>query len=528
MRDTLKRKWRPRPPGFIGAGNHPGSIRAEDGFVIVAALVSLIVLLLIVGAMTMLAVQTADKAQRDPLVRSAVQAADTGLQTAFYRLNSLSQWEDDPNNANYLLTPCITANLNASAGLASLALAAHVNTYGSSSWCDPSSPYPTGPYPTGYPAGQAIGNGESFIYQMTPIIQLGGDPTGVYRRIVATGYATNGQRVVQRRVLETTRAPYPPGISANYSIAALHDIYIEGSSHSGTAASPAPLAANRNVTVTSGGQCGTIRYGPPGSGGAFSGTPTNCPPGQTISALTRPLPVPDVFSVPATNNDAAIACTGCTFTNGNLTISGNSSTILTLSHLSTDGTNPTNYVLCSAAVTGQATLSINDTTGPVLIYLVTPGSTGPWGSQCTPQTVGTEQYQFFVAGGASLSALNPNPLNFQLWAPGLSQPSTYLQCSSSYTANPCETQMNLAGGSATTVPMQLVAPNSFIQIAGGTVVVGLVYVWDTFVTGGATITPFLELDSELGHTGRLGASQTDWRECTSATPPSGSAPDQGC
>jgi hypothetical protein len=463
-------------------------------------IVTVLILVLVLGIATAAvsqAIQVSSKANRDPLVKAALQAADAGVQTAIFRLNSLAQYLTNTTTT----TPCVEATVDANANLTGLVLEAALTT--GPSWC-PASP------------AQRIGNGETFSYQMSPILTVRGnpaDPDGLHytldRRIVATGTATGPRGTLTRRVVQTVTAPQPSLLFYDYALLGQSAVTVSGSAQVGSATTPAPIRSNHNATVqlSSGGiQCGNVVYGPPGSGGSFTGAATGCPSGQTVSAAPGAFPLP-TLTAPTSNNNTALAnaCAAltvgsCTFSSGNLTLSGSPATTLTIP--------AGNYELCSITVSGASTLVIGDTAAsPVVIYIDPPGTNG-----CTPPSSGAVS----IAGNAKLTATTGvSPSAFQLQVAGLSgSPSA------------ASTAVNVSGSSSLQTPMTLVAPYSNVTIGGSTSLLGGVLGDAVTVSGNAVLTPFGQLS--LPSTGTPLYRKGTYTECTPSPPPSGSPPDQGC
>jgi hypothetical protein len=463
--------------------------------VIVVTLLILLIVLAIVTAAISQAIQVSSKANRDPLVKAALQAADAGVQTAIFRLNSLAQYLTNSPTT----TPCVEATVDANQNLTGLVLEAALTT--GPSWC-PASP------------AQRIGNGESFSYQMSPILTVGGnpaDPDGLHytldRRIVATGTVSGAGGTLTRRVVQTVTGPQPSLLFYDYALLGQNAVTVSGSAQVGSATTPAPIRSNRNVTVqlSSGGvQCGNVVYGPPASGGTFSGAATGCPPGQTVSSAASAFPLPTI-GPPSSNNNAALATAcaailSCTFSSGILSLSGSPATTLTMPAGS--------YELCSITVAGASTLVIGNTAAsPVVIYIDPPGTNG-----CTPPSSGAVS----IAGNATLTATTGvSPNAFRLLVAGLSG-----------SPGAASTAVNLSGSSSLQTPMTLVAPYSTVTIGGSTNVLGAALGDTVTVSGNAVLTPFAQLS--LPSTGTPLYRKGTYTECTPSPPPSGSPPDQGC
>jgi hypothetical protein len=329
------------------------------------------------------------------------------------------------------------------------------------------------------------------------------------RRIVATGTVSGAGGTLTRRVVQTVTAPQPSLLFYDYALLGQSAVTVTGSAQVGSATSLGPIRSNHNATVqlSSGGvQCGNVVYGPPGSGGSFTGAATGCPSGQTVSSASSAFPLP-TLSPPSSNNNTALASAcaaltvgSCTFSSGNLALSGSPASSLTIPAGS--------YELCSITVGGGSTLVIGDTAATsVVLYVDPPGTNG-----CTPPSSGAVS----IAGNAKLAGTTGiSPSQFQLLVAGVSgSPSA------------ASTVVNVSGSSSLQTPMTLVAPYSSVTIGGSTSLLGAVLGDAVTASGNAVITPFAQLS--LPSTGTPLYRKGTYIECTPSPPPSGSPPDQGC
>jgi hypothetical protein len=351
---------------------------------------------------------------------------------------------------------------------------------------------------------------------MTPILTVSGnppDPDGLHytldRRIVAIGYANGPRGVITRRVLETVSDLDPALLVQNYTLFGQASVTVSGGARVGSASLPAPIHSNKDVSVSlsnGGVQCGNVTYGPPGSGGSFTGTAGNCPPGQTVSQASGVAPLPSP-AAPASNNASLLTLCAviptCSFdtTSRNLKLNGPPAATLTLP--------PGTYDLCSLSLSGSSTLVISDATAPVVIYIDAPGSNG-----CSSSGGGVS-----VAGNSTVMTptAGVSPENFQLLVAGL--PNS-LDASS--------TAVNLAGNSSLQqASMTLDAPYSQVSIGGGTNLNGAVIGDQVTVGGSAQLSSATGLSLPTSGAPAL-YKKGAYTECIPAVPSAPTPPDQGC
>lgn len=284
----------------------------ESGFALPTALGVLVVLLILSAVALTAASSVSSSANRDAKQKAAVAAAEAGVQTAMYRLNSLEQVLDFRNPP----LPCIVNTASAAGGATvsppTLQLQAAV-TVNDQAWCPASGP-------------EAIGNGESFSYRLTPILAASADPDGVEatldRKLVVTGRASGFTRRVRQHVsaLDVAR------LFRSYAAVAGNSLSLSENAHVGAATGPSHVRSDGGIAIRGSSQvCGNATPGPAGavslsgSGSACAGYSTEpapytlsvprpsasgssnslldglclvaCPPGISWSASTRRLTV---------------------------------------------------------------------------------------------------------------------------------------------------------------------------------------------------------------------------------------------
>jgi type II secretory pathway pseudopilin PulG len=234
----------------------------EEGFALPTAL-AVLVLLLIFSAIALTAGSSVSStANRDARQKAAVAAAEAGVQTVMYRLNSLQQVLDFHQPP----LPCIVNTAAASAGASvtppTLQAQAGV-TINDQAWCPVSGP-------------EALGNGESFSYQLTPILAASADLDGVEatldRKVVVTGHASG----FTRRVRQDISAVDVSRLFKSFAAVAGNALNLNQNSHVGISGSPANVRSDGSIRVRDSSQvCGGATPGPNESV-SFSGSGSVC------------------------------------------------------------------------------------------------------------------------------------------------------------------------------------------------------------------------------------------------------------
>jgi len=477
-------------------------MRRDDGIVMAIGVIVLFVVLLVSAAVAAQSLQVSSKSNRDPLENEAIQAGDTGLETALYRLNALASTTTSSTSS----TPCPVAIVDANGNVQSLELAGST-TIGSTSWC-PSSPQTS----SGSPATQSLGNGESFSYQMTPIQST--TQTGFFtdpREIVATGSATGGSRTVYARVRETVGAFSLPGGGGGGGIEAVKSLNVTGGAIVGSTSNPIPLYSNGTVYVDSNStQCGQISYYV-----SVTDNSTKCANPPPIK-LSSPIYVPAASLLPFTSGmvcNSISSCdaylTGTTCAPGtHCTVTGSSPTasVVISSNKANVTLQPGIYAMCSFQITGGllAISSAASASNPVIFYI-------------EPQSVcGSTTAGFSIQGGSVSSSAGP--YSFVVEVAGASGSA------GSVTIN--------GNSRSSGVPLTVIAPNSTVTINGtSSTVVNQEYVVGNTINLSGNMQ--FDVSGPVGSTGSSGGATSlyqplGYTECSAAIPPAGSAPDQNC
>ena len=203
----------------------------ESGIAIAIALSVLLIAMLLTGVAAGVAIQTKQFTARDSNAKAAIEAANAGLRTAVYRLNT---YQPGPG---FCPTPTATAVGTGGAPSATL--------------CPPDGP----------DVSQGLGNGATFTYWVSEAMQAGDSCTGpdvantqsdvAQRCITSVGTAGGVAARVQERIAAYTSTPaFPTAIFGTRSVVISNNVTIT----SDTPGTPALLGTNGSLTI--GGQGG--------------------------------------------------------------------------------------------------------------------------------------------------------------------------------------------------------------------------------------------------------------------------------
>jgi hypothetical protein len=198
----------------------------ESGVAIAIALAVLLIAMLLTGVAAGIAIQTKQFTTRDSNAKAAIEAANAGLRTAVYRLNT---YQPGPG---FCPTPTATA-------------------VGSTGAPSPSLCPPDGP-----DVSQGLGNGATFTYWVSRAMQAGDRCTGpnvantqsdvAQRCITVVGTAGGVAARVQERTAAYTSTPaFPAAIFGTRSVVINDNVTIT----SDTQGTPALLGTNGSLTV---------------------------------------------------------------------------------------------------------------------------------------------------------------------------------------------------------------------------------------------------------------------------------------
>lgn len=357
-------------------------LRHDHGSTMIAALGSMLVMSLLAALALSAAVSGSDATAADARAKLALQAAESGLQTAAHRLNML---QPSPER-------CVgrTVGLPAEGTCAS------------------------GP-------AESIGNGSSFVYTTTPALTAAGRCAGLHVRaqaaltqrcITATGTTDGVVRRVQARVAAYASTPLFPAAG----LLGLEHVTLNGnvSIPDSTAATNGTLTANGNVRTG-----GTV-LGPAGRT-SLSGNVSVGPVAQRTSA-DGPFVLGDVDpGASATSNDNARIANGlrtppvapfdAVSSGSSLTYDAATRTLRAAGNATiTLGGGVYNF--CSVSISGNLTLQIAAGV-KAAIYVANPDDPD---SGC-PAGSGT----FTVAGNFASGSTNSDPTALQLYVQGSSR-----------------------------------------------------------------------------------------------------------
>jgi Tfp pilus assembly protein PilX len=443
-------------------------LRAEDGIALVAALTVLLVVSLLAAAAVTVGLQTLASSRHDADRKSALEAAEAGLQIAAYRLNML-----DPANASSHPSSCIGDAVASADGTGTCA--SSVTT---------------------------LGNGSSYRYWTTPVLGSGDTCVGLtltsnqalaQRCITSAGTANGITERSQTRVAAFTAAPFFPvaGVTGLKSVSLVGNATINGAG-----ASNVTVSANGNSTATSN------VLGPAGAatttGNASLGTTTR---------LTGPLvldPVQSGTSV-ATNDDYRITnglasprVAPFDQSSGNVTFNP-STRALAMSGSSSLTLAGGIYNFCSFSAAGNANITLASLVSAEIII----DSPDDPGSGC-PAGSGT----FSLAGNATWTNISQSPTALQIFVYGLNNGSN---------------TVTFVGNAA--FYGVLYAPQSTVNLSGNGTFTGAISGANVNLNGNAFNWSPSASTLQGNTTGAY--YRTAWAQCV-PTAPTANAPGSGC
>jgi hypothetical protein len=469
-------------------------IGSQRGSVALPAAVGMLVLTLALGAVAVTsATRALDGSNRDIRVKRAVQAANTGLETALWRTNTLSEAVNNPLG---LLTCAVRVSGGAINMLAPQGI-------GGAQWCPQSGP-------------EEIGSSESFSYRISALadVELDDLESTLERTIVATGTSAG----VTRRVTARATALDIRRLFGDYTVFSDTDLNLSNQADVGTPEIQGNARSNGNIFLN---HPGATVHGDatPGPAGTVSG-PGNVT-GSTSPAL-EPLVLPPVTAPPGSEVDG----NNCRTPGGLLNLvwvncsSGvwNASTRrLTITGSGTYVMSGNVHSLCSISVSNSATLIftapvVSGVTQPVRVYIDSPAN----------------------CGGSASFTLNNNPtirtglinlgLNVPLLGsiPSLTNPTIQLFAVGNST-------VTLNNNTATPpVPLAIYAPQGTVTITNYARVVGGVAAGQVSMSNNSEVVPAGPgLGSLITSITPL-YTVSRYKECSAAAPSAGQAPDQGC
>ncbi len=449
------------------------AMREERGITLMIALFVMIIVMGFGLAAVGQAISANGVARRDTSSKTALQAADAGMQVALFRLNSLAQYLANP--ADTALYPCVNAQLQAGQ-VASLTVSVAVTGVAPNQWCVP------GPW-------EPMGNGESYQIQMTPAINLYNTGVNLDRRIIVTGRViTPDARTVYRRIEQTVSSTTGSGgLFAVAGVVSDQDLNISGSVVVGSPALHDNVLSNQNVTISGAPSvCGNITYGPTATESGRS----SCA-GTTVTQETRLATLPTV-SPPSNPQNSLICPGGCPqgvsydATARVLSVGANSSLTLT----------PGNYIFCQVNLSGGGSLVISAVPAtPTVIYIDTPSNCG---------------------GSSGISVLGHASI---VTPPGLTDGGqVQIQAAGTSTID--------IGGTALVATLSIVAPSSSVTVHGNVQLTGAILGRTVTLSGNPTIMPAAKLTGVGGG----GASALFTRKAFGECPAGAGSPnpDSGC
>jgi hypothetical protein len=442
----------------------------------VALPIALAVLASVAGLSTVAAreaVVTQHQSHRDTSAKRAIQAAQSGLNTATYRTNLLQ-----PGGVQCVIKDATTGELGLAAVLAD-------------GWCSPQT--------------ETLSDGASYSVRVstaTAVSGAGGQSL-LERKIVATG-ASNS--VIRRTVMVMRAAAAPASFPLDYALVTKNSFSITNNALvTGSVASNGDIAISNNATI-----CGNATPGP-GKSVSITNNGSMCTPSSTSpAAVPFNFPPVDQGSAATVNDNARITgaksgtgtprdtCSSCG------SISWNDATrVLQVASNATLTLTGDVYSFCSLTVSNNATLRIAPRTTPLRIYIDSPEECGG----------GAGMGSVSVLNNGLIQNLNTSPATLQLYVAGSTSVSTTVTIGN-----------NGSSGAGTT--LFVYAPNSVVSLTNNVHVTGSVIAKSITFENNTTIVYDESVKSLLSGSPIPIYTQETYKEC--ASEPTGAEPDSGC
>jgi Tfp pilus assembly protein PilX len=440
------------------------TLATQSGFALTAALAVLFIVVMLAAAAVAVSVRSSTSTTRDDNVKAALEAAETGLRVATYRLAMIALKPEQ----------CVgTATSGAPEA-------------------------PVGGYCKD--ATETLGNQASFTYWTTPVLTepatCAGDPikaeAGTDQRCVTGEGKVNG---VTRRVQGRVAAPSAKPLFAIHGIVGLTKLSLSGGS------SLQGLAGSNGKLETSGGGiklAGGYTLGFPG--GTFKGSAGEvvCPPCGMRSKEEGPIPgaLPPKHITAATSEDSRITAKEDELTGAVTWNAANYELLLGSSgHVVLGGSK---YYFCKVNVSGGGVLTVT-ATGNTEIFI---DSFEDPGSPC--KNYGKEAKVFEFSGGSKLqnSSNDPSKLLIEMYG---------------------KTQLIVSG--AGEVAASVLAPEAKAVLSGGSALKGGMLANVIEISGGSFAWDERSAALKLENSGAEDYARVPaWEECV----PTGATPQAGC
>lgn len=469
-------------------------LRSQRGSVALPAAVGMLVLTLALGAVAVTsATRALDSSNRDIRVKRALQAANSGLESAIWRTNTLSEAVNNPLGL-------LTCAVRLSGGAIDMVAPQGI---GGSQWCPQSGP-------------EEIGSGESFTYRMSALADIDLDDleSTLERTIVATG--TSGG--ITRRVTARATALDIRRMFNDYAVFSDTDLNMSNQTDVGTPEIQGNARSNGNINLN---HPNATVHGDATPGPGYTVNGPGDASGSTSPALEPlvlpPVTVPTGADVDGNNCKTPGGLLNLLWVNCSSAVWNSSTRRLTITGSGTYVMSGNVHSVCSISVSNNATLIftaplINGVTEPVRVYLDSP-------SNC---------------GGSSSFTLNNNPtirtglvnlgLNVPLLSsiPSLTNPTIQLFAAGNGT-------ISLNNNTATpSVPIAIYAPSGSVSITNYARIVGGVAAGTVTMGNNSEVVPAgASLGSLITSITPL-YTVSRYKECTAAEPAVGQAPDSGC
>jgi hypothetical protein len=504
-------------------------VSREDGFVMIAVL-GMLAIVLAIGAATLAeTLASRSYASRDARGNRALQAADAGIAAVLYQQNELPLKALEFNGGilgTSTLLDCVVPALSLTLQITSVASAA-ANAAGV---CPDSS----GPgAPVSGSAGFPVGDHSSYQARFMPGATANGNHISLSSKVVADGYDDNGNAAntsgyVVRRV-EAILAPLDPfqavEASGNLTMSGIKVLGISvastlnGNARANGSVTLPTVFANTNL---SGGLLGTVTYGTSYTGPLVALSNVK----QATSSFTRsPVSIsPSKASCPAADasvpRQASCLDLGSAYKSATNTISMSSGTL---------AFPPGDYVFCNFNVTGGTITANSTASAPVRIFIDSSQS-----ARCSANGLGSAQGNFIATPGLG------NLLGNVVGATGASGLQIYVV--GDQAASPYDNATTVTiGGSGVIENYVVYAPTSKVNVSNCLVSINLLgletdtcaaiqgaVIGDDVTVQASVFTQDLDLSSYPLYSG-LGAFHVQqYVECTPVYPLPSPDPTSGC
>jgi hypothetical protein len=405
-------------------------------------------------------ISASHQSTRDRSVKRAIAAADSGLQTALYRMNKV-----EPQDLECVVSGTVS-------GVTTLA----IEPVQADGWCREQT--------------EDLGEGASYSYRVKGGVQVNVNGQNLLQRRIVSAGIVGG---VQRRALTVVATQQGSGLFSGKGLISDKDLFMENNVVvTGDTGSNGVIGIKNNVLI-----CGNATPGP----GKQVMTQNNSSVCGSTTPATQPFVLNPVGTIPAVDGNFRIGTLDPWSSQGGstwnpltkqLTLQNNASLTLTGNA----------YSFCSLTLKNNSQLIIGARppgAEPVKIYIQSPESCQATGGN------GSVTLQ----NNASILNINSDPTTFQLYVTGSPTTSTFVDFKNNFTPK---------------VNMAIYAPYSLVTLENNTDLVGAIAAGQVFLQNNSKVTADSRTGGIGSAATSLLYRRQSWVECTTssgATPDGG-------